>query len=76
MSSQSEVIETPLVTSLPSWCAGALTRVITSRSRSSSTKRSRAGREARARVTVTGLTDEDIDRLIEEARKEAQPPLG
>jgi len=70
MSSQSEVIETPLVTSLPSWCAGALTRVITSRSRSSSTKRSRA------RVMVTGLTDEDIDRLIEEARKEAQPPLG
>jgi ribosomal protein L12E/L44/L45/RPP1/RPP2 len=33
-------------------------------------------REARARVMVTSLTDEDIDRLIEEARKEAQPPLG
>ena len=33
-------------------------------------------REARARVIAAGLTDEDIDRLIEEARKEAQPLLG
>jgi hypothetical protein len=33
-------------------------------------------REARARVIAAGLTDDDIDRLIEEARKEAQPLLG
>jgi hypothetical protein len=32
-------------------------------------------REARARVIAAGLTDEDIDRLIEEARAEAQPLL-
>lgn len=33
-------------------------------------------REARARVIAAGLTDEDIDRLIDEARSEAQPLLG
>jgi hypothetical protein len=33
-------------------------------------------REARARVVAAGLTDDDIDRLIEEARIEAQPLLG
>jgi hypothetical protein len=33
-------------------------------------------REARARVVAAGLTDEDIDRLIDEARTEAQPQLG
>jgi hypothetical protein len=33
-------------------------------------------REARARVITAGLTDEDIDRLMEEARKEALPLLG
>jgi hypothetical protein len=32
-------------------------------------------REARARVVAAGLTDEDIDRLINEARTEAQPLL-
>ena len=32
-------------------------------------------REARARVIVARLTDEDIDRLIDEARTEAQPLL-
>ena len=30
-------------------------------------------REARARVIAAGLTDDDIDRLIDEARREAQP---
>ena len=30
-------------------------------------------REARLHVIAAGLTDEDIDRLIEEARTEAQP---
>ena len=30
-------------------------------------------REARLRVIAAGLSDEDIDRLIEEARTEAQP---
>ena len=30
-------------------------------------------REARLRVIAAGLTDEDIDRLIDEARTEAQP---
>jgi len=30
-------------------------------------------REARLRVTAAGLTDDDIDRLIDEARTEAQP---
>ncbi|MGH7152758.1 MAG: hypothetical protein ACREF3_02425 [Acetobacteraceae bacterium] len=33
-------------------------------------------REARARVVAAGLTDEDIDRLIDEARTEAQSHLG
>jgi hypothetical protein len=33
-------------------------------------------RAARARVVAAGLTDEDIDRLIDEARAEAQPLLG
>ena len=33
-------------------------------------------RAARARVIAAGLTDEDIDRLIDEARTEAQPLLG
>jgi hypothetical protein len=33
-------------------------------------------REARARVIAAGLSDEDIDRLIDEARTEAQPLLG
>ena len=32
-------------------------------------------REARACVVAAGLTDEDIDRLIDEARTEAQPLL-
>jgi hypothetical protein len=30
-------------------------------------------REARLRVIAAGLTDDDIDRLIDEARAEAQP---
>jgi hypothetical protein len=30
-------------------------------------------REARLRVIAAGLSDEDIDRLIDEARTEAQP---
>jgi hypothetical protein len=30
-------------------------------------------REARLRVIAAGLSDDDIDRLIEEARTEAQP---
>jgi hypothetical protein len=30
-------------------------------------------REARARVIAAGLTDDDIDRLIDETRIEAQP---
>jgi len=35
------------------------------------------GRSAcRARVIAAGLTDDDIDRLINEARTEAQPLLG
>jgi hypothetical protein len=32
-------------------------------------------REARARVVAAGLTDEDIDRLIDQARSEAQSLL-
>jgi hypothetical protein len=32
-------------------------------------------RDARARVIAAGLTDEDIDRLIDEARSEAQSLL-
>ena len=30
-------------------------------------------REARLRVIAAGLTDDDVDRLINEARTEAQP---
>ena len=30
-------------------------------------------REARLRVIAAGLTDDDVDRLIDEARSEAQP---
>jgi hypothetical protein len=33
-------------------------------------------RACRARVIAAGLTDEDIDQLIDEARTEAQPMLG
>ena len=33
-------------------------------------------RGCRARVIAAGLTDEDIDQLIDEARTEAQPLLG
>jgi hypothetical protein len=33
-------------------------------------------RACRARVIAAGLTDEDIDRLVDEARTEAQPLLG
>ena len=33
-------------------------------------------RACRARVIAAGLTDDDIDRLIDEARTEAQPLLG
>jgi hypothetical protein len=33
-------------------------------------------REARARVVAAGLTDADIDRLIDEAREAAQSQLG
>jgi hypothetical protein len=33
-------------------------------------------RACRARVIAAGLTDDDIDRLIDEARSEAQPLLG
>ena len=33
-------------------------------------------RAARERVIAAGLTDEDIDRLIDAARTEAQPLLG
>ena len=33
-------------------------------------------RACRARVIVAGLTDDDLDRLIDEARTEAQPLLG
>jgi hypothetical protein len=33
-------------------------------------------RGARARVVAAGLTDADIDRLIDEAREAAQPQLG
>jgi hypothetical protein len=33
-------------------------------------------RAARARVIAAGLTNEDIDRLIDAARTEAQPLLG
>ena len=33
-------------------------------------------RACRARVIAAGLTDDDIDRLIDKARTEAQPLLG
>jgi hypothetical protein len=33
-------------------------------------------RESRARVVAAGLTDEDIDRLIEEARTDVQTNLA
>ena len=33
-------------------------------------------RAARARVIAAGLTDDDIDQLIDAARTEAQPLLG
>ncbi len=33
-------------------------------------------KESRARVVAEGLTDRDIERLIEEAREEVQPHLG
>ena len=33
-------------------------------------------REARARVIAAGLTDDDIDRLINQAQKEVEPLLG
>ena len=33
-------------------------------------------RACRARVIAAGLSDDDIDRLIDEARTEAQPLLG
>ena len=33
-------------------------------------------RESRARVVAAGLTDDDIDRLIEAASAEVQPRLG
>ncbi len=32
-------------------------------------------KESRARVVAAGLTDKDIERLIEEAREEVQPHL-
>jgi len=66
MSSQSEVIETTV-----SKVADELVR------RGLEPDEAIPGRrEARARVIAAGLTDEDIDRLIEEARTEAQPLLG
>jgi hypothetical protein len=33
-------------------------------------------KESRARVVAAGLTDADIDRLIEEARSDERPALG
>ena len=33
-------------------------------------------KESRARVVAAGLTDKDVERLIEEAREEVQPHLG
>lgn len=33
-------------------------------------------RESRKLVVAAGLSDEDIDRLIEQAREEVAPPLG
>ena len=36
----------------------------------------RGRKESRARVVAAGLTDKDIERMIEEAREEVQPHLG
>jgi len=36
----------------------------------------RGRKESRARVVAAGLTDKDIERLIEEVREEVQPHLG
>lgn len=33
-------------------------------------------KESRVRVVAAGLTDEDVERLIEDAREEVQPHLG
>jgi hypothetical protein len=33
-------------------------------------------RESRARVVAAGLTDDDIDRLIKQAQREVEPPIG
>jgi hypothetical protein len=33
-------------------------------------------RESRTRVVAAGLTDDDIDRLIKQAQREAAPPPG
>jgi hypothetical protein len=33
-------------------------------------------RESRARVVASGLTDEDIDRLIKQAQHEVEPRIG
>jgi hypothetical protein len=33
-------------------------------------------KKSRARVVVAGLTDSDVDRLIDKARTEVQPTLG
>jgi hypothetical protein len=32
--------------------------------------------ESRARVVAAGLSDDDIDRLVKQAQKEAEPPVG
>jgi hypothetical protein len=76
MSSQSEVIET----TVGSVAAELVRRGLDPHDRVTITIVPDAAipgrREARARVIAAGLTDEDIDRLIAEARKEAQPLLG
>jgi hypothetical protein len=76
MSSQSEVIET----TVGSVAAELVRRGLDPHDRVTITIEPSEAvpgrREARARVIAAGLTDEDIDRLIEEARKEAQPLLG
>ena len=33
-------------------------------------------RESRTRVVATGLTDNDIDRLVKQAQKEVEPRVG
>lgn len=33
-------------------------------------------RQSRARVVASGLTDDDIDRLIKQAQREVEPPPG